>query len=151
MCFELRQVFLMWKQLQPNLEKWLDKTVEKNDWTNSARVITSSWIKDGLKARCITRDLKWGTKVPLAGFEDKVFYVWFDAPIGYLSITANYTDQWRSWWQHPDQVFLFFRLHPEFDSRIRHCLLFAFARWNTFNSWPKTTYRSTVSYFRVAW
>jgi methionyl-tRNA synthetase len=40
----------------------------------------------------------------LAGFEDKVFYVWFDAPIGYLSITANYTDKWRSWWQTPEQV-----------------------------------------------
>jgi methionyl-tRNA synthetase len=84
----------------------LEKTVEKSYWTNSARVITNSWIKDGLKARCITRDLKWGTKVPLAGFEDKVFYVWFDAPIGYLSITANYTDKWRLWWQSPQNVCL---------------------------------------------
>lgn len=47
----------------------------------------------------MTRDLKWGTSVPVAGFEDKVFYVWFDACFGYISITANYTDDWRQWWQ----------------------------------------------------
>ena len=52
-------------------------------------------MRDGLKLRCITRDLKWGTQVPRAGYEEKVFYVWFDAPIGYISITANYTEDWR--------------------------------------------------------
>ena len=52
-------------------------------------------MRDGLKVRCITRDLQWGTPVPAEGYEDKVFYVWFDAPIGYISITANYTDQWK--------------------------------------------------------
>lgn len=52
-------------------------------------------MRDGLKQRCITRDLIWGTPVPQEGYENKVFYVWFDAPIGYISITANYTDQWK--------------------------------------------------------
>ena len=51
-------------------------------WSHNAEVITSSWIRDGLKPRCITRDLQWGTPVPLEGYQDKVFYVWFDAPIG---------------------------------------------------------------------
>jgi methionyl-tRNA synthetase len=55
-------------------------------------------MRDGLKQRCITRDLKWGIPVPLDGYRDKVFYVWFDAPVGYISITANYTDQWQQWW-----------------------------------------------------
>ena len=50
------------------------------------------------------RDLKWGVPVPLPGFESKVFYVWFDAPIGYVSITKQYTDQWQKWWKNPDQV-----------------------------------------------
>lgn len=57
--------------------------------------VTNAWMRDGLKLRCITRDLKWGTPVPRAGYEDKVFYVWFDAPIGYISITANYTQDWQ--------------------------------------------------------
>ena len=61
-------------------------------------------MRDGLKVRCITRDLKWGTAVPRQGYEDKVFYVWFDAPIGYISITANYVSDWRAWWQNPDEV-----------------------------------------------
>ena len=57
-------------------------TVCAGIWSSNAQVITLSWIRDGLKPRCITRDLKWGTPVPLEGYTDKVFYVWFDAPIG---------------------------------------------------------------------
>jgi len=68
-------------------------------WTNTAKAITEGWLKDGLKPRCITRDLKWGTKVPFEGCEDKVFYVWFDAPIGYLSISAKHTKEWDKWWR----------------------------------------------------
>ncbi len=63
------------------------------------------WIKEGLKPRCITRDLEWGVKVPIQGYEDKVFYVWFDAPIGYISSTKEWADnvgkpeEWRKYWQ----------------------------------------------------
>ena len=56
---------------------------------------TNAWMRDGLKQRCITRDLKWGTPVPHVGYEDKVLYVWFDAPVGYISITANYVADWQ--------------------------------------------------------
>lgn len=52
----------------------------------------------------MTRDLQWGVPVPLKGWEHKVMYVWFDAPIGYPSITANYTDEWRKWWRDPKNV-----------------------------------------------
>merc|ERR1719431_904582 len=61
------------------------------DWSKNAQQITEGWFKKGLEPRCITRDLKWGVPVPKAGYESKVFYVWFDAPIGYPSITAAYT------------------------------------------------------------
>ena len=64
---------------------------------------TEPWLSD-LKPRCITRDLKWGTPVPHPKFSDKVFYVWFDAPIGYISITSGYTPEWRQWWCNPDNV-----------------------------------------------
>lgn len=95
-----KQFFLDLPKIEPKLREWID-TVEMG-WTPNARVITRSWLKDGLKSRCITRDLKWGIPVPVEGFEQKVFYVWFDAPIGYVSITSKYTKEWRQWWQ-PDE------------------------------------------------
>ena len=94
---ESNQLFLDLPKIEPKLRTWLE-TVESL-WTHNARVITKSWLREGLKSRCITRDLKWGIPVPLKGFESKVFYVWFDAPIGYMSITAKYTKEWRQWWQ----------------------------------------------------
>src|SRR6185437_9736935 len=62
-----------------------------------------------LKSRCITRDLQWGVPVPREGFTDKVFYVWFDAPVAYIGATKEWADQapeqrdWRSWWYEADQ------------------------------------------------
>ncbi|KAM8977821.1 methionine--tRNA ligase, cytoplasmic isoform 2-T2 [Pelodytes ibericus] len=102
-----KHLFLDLPKLEERIEKWLDQSCASGDWTSNARYITRSWIRDGLKQRCITRDLKWGTPVPLDGFRDKVFYVWFDAPIGYISITASYTDQWEKWWKNPKQVQLY--------------------------------------------
>ncbi len=90
----------------PAVETKLREYVEskKSAWSDNAYTITKSWFDKGLRQRCITRDLRWGTKVPLKGYEDKVFYVWFDAPIGYISITANYTDEWEKWWKNPEDV-----------------------------------------------
>lgn len=95
-----QQLFIDLPKIEPRLREWLSRV--EGGWTNNARVITQSWLREGLKSRCITRDLKWGIPVPKEGFESKVFYVWFDAPIGYMSITARYTKEWRQWWQ-PDQ------------------------------------------------
>lgn len=91
------QLFLDLPKIEPKLRTWLESV--DSTWTHNARVITKSWLREGLKSRCITRDLKWGIPVPLQGFETKVFYVWFDAPIGYVSITSKYTKEWRQWWQ----------------------------------------------------
>ncbi|PNY06103.1 putative methionine-tRNA ligase-like protein [Trifolium pratense] len=76
-------------------------------WSQNAIQTTNSWFKMGLKKRCITRDLKWGVPVPHEKYSDKVFYVWFDAPIGYISITASYTRDWEKWWKNPENVELF--------------------------------------------
>lgn len=91
------QLFLNLPKIEPKLKEWVE-SVEQG-WTNNAKVITRSWLKEGLKPRCITRDLKWGIPVPLKGFESKVFYVWFDAPYGYISITKRYTKDYTKWWQ----------------------------------------------------
>lgn len=63
-------------QLESQLEQWLEKSTSTGDWTANAKQITRSWLRDGLKPRCITRDLKWGTPVPHADFKEKVcFYL----------------------------------------------------------------------------
>lgn len=94
-------MFLNLPKIEPQLRQWFD-SVEPL-WTNNARTITKSWLKEGLKLRCITRDLKWGIPVPLKEYENKVFYVWFDAPIGYISITSRYTKDWKEWWLQKDE------------------------------------------------
>nr|CAB3263652.1 methionine--tRNA ligase, cytoplasmic [Phallusia mammillata] len=100
-------LFVDLSQLEPKLRTALETSYQGQGWSNNAKTITETWLRDGIKPRCITRDLKWGTPVPLEGFTDKVFYVWCDAPIGYISITANYTEDWEKWWKNPKNVELF--------------------------------------------
>lgn len=77
---------------------------EKIKWSKNSFSITRKWLKEGLSPRCITRDLKWGVPVPKCdglseSIQKKVLYVWFDAPIGYVSITATAVNDWSSWWK----------------------------------------------------
>ncbi|OMJ12633.1 putative methionine-tRNA ligase, cytoplasmic [Smittium culicis] len=104
---ESTHLFLDLEALQPKCEDFVKKSSEKGVWSSNGLTITRSWLNEGLKPRCITRDLKWGVPVPLPGFEEKVFYVWFDACIGYISLTANYTDKWEEWWKNPENVQLY--------------------------------------------
>ncbi len=90
-------LFLKLDKLSPDLEKWIKK--QKN-WRSQVSALAMGWINDGLKERCITRDLKHGVPVNLKGFENKVFYVWFDAPISYLSFTQEARpNDWREIWE----------------------------------------------------
>eukprot|EP00829_Urostomides_striatus_P003543 TRINITY_DN13918_c0_g1_i1.p4 TRINITY_DN13918_c0_g1~~TRINITY_DN13918_c0_g1_i1.p4 ORF type:complete len:149 (-),score=56.56 TRINITY_DN13918_c0_g1_i1:12-458(-) len=73
-----KHLYLDLDKIQPKSEEWYKQTFEKNHWPNNAVTTTNTFLKDGLKKRCITRDIKWGVPVPLAGYEGKVFYVWFD-------------------------------------------------------------------------
>eukprot|EP01098_Paradermamoeba_levis_P007686 TRINITY_DN3204_c0_g1_i1.p1 TRINITY_DN3204_c0_g1~~TRINITY_DN3204_c0_g1_i1.p1 ORF type:complete len:780 (+),score=309.97 TRINITY_DN3204_c0_g1_i1:135-2474(+) len=102
---ETSHLFLDLPKMKPKLEEWVDKAVNPL-WSSNSEQITRSWVKD-LKPRCITRDLKWGVPVPLEGFTNKVFYVWFDAPIGYISITAHVEQNYKRWWQNPNKVELY--------------------------------------------
>ncbi|MCH3916499.1 MAG: methionine--tRNA ligase [Spirochaetia bacterium] len=102
-----KHLYLDLPKARPLLEKWMEKASVDGFWSNNAIQVTKSWIRDGLKARAITRDLKWGIPVPKKGFEDKVFYVWFDAPIGYISISSYATKDWERWWKSPDDTELF--------------------------------------------
>ncbi|KAK0404367.1 hypothetical protein QR680_017425 [Steinernema hermaphroditum] len=105
-----RHIFIDLDKLSSKVEEQLNKTLENdsNRWSPNAVSIAKSWIKTGLERRCITRDLKWGTPVPLEEFSSKVFYVWFDAPIGYLSITKGLLgENWTKWWKAPEDVELY--------------------------------------------
>ncbi len=102
-----RHLFIDLPGMEHELEAWIDRASKEGAWSENSYNIAKAWLAEGLKKRCITRDLKWGVGVPLAGWEKKVFYVWFDAPIGYLSITANLTPDWRLWWQNPKGVLLY--------------------------------------------
>ncbi|XP_074036652.1 methionyl-tRNA synthetase 1 [Leptinotarsa decemlineata] len=91
------QFFIDLPKLEPLIHHWIKFSAP--GWSNNAQIIAKSWLKEGLKPRCITRDLKWGVPVPIDGFRDKVFYVWFDALIGYLSISKAYTKEFEQWWR----------------------------------------------------
>jgi methionyl-tRNA synthetase len=104
-----RHLFFDLPQFEEKLLKFIDN--HKNVWSSNAVNFSLAWIKDGLEPRCITRDLEWGIHVPLPGWEHKVFYVWFDAPIGYISMTQEFCDMngtnWEDWWKNPEAVLLY--------------------------------------------
>lgn len=104
---ETAHFFLALDKLQGRVQEWFDKASKEGNWSANGIAITKAWLDRGLEGRSITRDVKWGVPVPLEGYEKKVIYVWFDAPYGYPSITANYTDQWEKWWKNPGEVDLY--------------------------------------------
>ncbi|XP_039050848.1 methionine--tRNA ligase, cytoplasmic-like [Hibiscus syriacus] len=104
---DTRHLFLELPLLKDKLVEYINKMSVAGSWSQNAIYTTQAWLTEGLKARCITRDLKWGVPVPHENFKDKVFYVWFDAPIGYVSITSCYTSDWEKWWKNSENVELF--------------------------------------------
>ncbi|XP_049882572.1 methionine--tRNA ligase, cytoplasmic [Pectinophora gossypiella] len=96
------QLFIELGQLEPPLRTWISGA--SANWSAPARAVTRAWLREPLRARAVTRDLKWGVPVPLPQYGNKVFYVWFDAPIGYFSITQCLTKQYEAWWK-PDKEY----------------------------------------------
>jgi len=131
-------------KLTERLEKFVEESIAKGKWSQNAINVTRGWLKEGLKQRCLTRDLKWGIPVPIEKFKEKVLYVWFDAPIGYISITATYTDQWELWWKNPKEVQLYQFMGKDnipFHTVIfPSCLLGSEYNWTLLNSISTTEY-----------
>ena len=128
----------------PLLQNWMIEASSKGFWANNAIQMTKSWIRDGLKERCITRDLKWGIPVPKSGYEDKVFYVWFDAPIGYVSISANATKDWKRWWFDPEGTELFQFIGK--DNIPFHTVIFPSCQLATNENWTMLHHMSSTEY-----
>ncbi len=103
---DTRHLFLRLSAFEEPLRRWID---DHRGWPVLVRSIALKWLDERLRDRCITRDLSWGVPVPKPGFEGKVFYVWFDAPIGYIAAAVEWADaaqgrDWRSWWEGGDGV-----------------------------------------------
>jgi len=141
---EATNLYLDLKKLQGKLDEWVDESSEKGKWSKNSISTTKGWIKKGLEGRCITRDLKWGTPVPLEGYTDKVFYVWFDAPIGYLSITNTFTGDWEKWWKNPEEVELYQFMGK--DNVPFHCVVFPSTLIATEQNWTLLHHISTTEY-----
>ncbi len=109
-------------------EKWLREWIvegHKNDWKTNVLGQVKSWLDDGLKPRAVTRDLDWGIPVPVEGGEGKVLYVWFDAPIGYISSTKEWAARegkdWEPYWKDKDTKLIHFIGK---DNIVFHCIIF---------------------------
>lgn len=147
---DTRHLFFRLDRLQSQVEAFFYDSVTKGKWSNNGRGHTVGWFKQDLKERSITRDIKFGTPVPpsIPGYEDKVIYNWFDAPIGYLSITAEYTDKWREWWQpqNPDDVQLYQFIGK--DNVFFHSIFFPATQIATGENWTKVHHLSTTEYLQ---
>lgn len=110
--------------VQPKLEKWIET---RENWKPNVMGQVKSWLNDGLADRAATRDLSWGVPVPLDNAEGKVLYVWFDAPIGYISATKEWAeekgdpDAWKSYWQDENTELYHFIGK---DNIVFHCIMF---------------------------
>jgi methionyl-tRNA synthetase len=121
--------FLPLDKMQPQIEAYIES---HKDWKTNVYGQCKSWLTQGLQPRAMTRDLDWGVKVPVEGSEGKVLYVWFDAPIGYISATKEYflnkaaadkssADKWELYWKDKDTRLLHFIGK---DNIVFHCIIF---------------------------
>jgi methionyl-tRNA synthetase len=110
--------FLPLDRFQENIENFIN---QHNDWKSNVIGQCKSWLTQGLQPRAMTRDLDWGVKVPLKDAEGKVLYVWFDAPIGYISATKELTPDWEKYWKSEDTRLIHFIGK---DNIVFHCIIF---------------------------
>jgi len=111
--------YLPLDKYEPFLRKWILE--ENKHWKSNVYGQCKSWLDGGLEPRAVTRDLDWGIPVPVHGAEGKVLYVWFDAPIGYISATKTLTKKWQLYWKDPETKLVHFIGK---DNIVFHCIIF---------------------------
>lgn len=121
---ETKNWYLPLNEYESFLNEWIIEG-HKDDWKPNVYGQVKSWLNDGLKPRAMTRDLNWGVPVPLPGAEGKVLYVWFDAPIGYISFTKEWAEKngkdWKDYWQSEASDLVHFIGK---DNIVFHCIIF---------------------------
>jgi methionyl-tRNA synthetase len=110
--------FLPLDKMQPQIEAFIES---HKDWKTNVYGQCKSWLNAGLQPRAMTRDLDWGVKVPVDGADGKVLYVWFDAPIGYISATKDLTPDWATYWKDKETKLVHFIGK---DNIVFHCIIF---------------------------
>jgi len=116
---ETKHWYLPLDKYEPFLKKWILE--ENKHWKANVYGQCKSWIDGGLEPRAVTRDLDWGIPVPLDEATGKVLYVWFDAPIGYISATKDLTEKWQDYWKDEDTRMVHFIGK---DNIVFHCIIF---------------------------
>ncbi len=116
---ETRHWFLPLDKYEPALRKWILE--EHKDWKTNVYGQCKSWLDLGLQPRAVSRDLDWGVPVPIDGAKGKVLYVWFDAPIGYISATKELTKDWEKYWKDDETRLIHFIGK---DNIVFHCIVF---------------------------
>lgn len=116
---ETKHWYLPLDKYEDELRQWILE--EHKEWKSNVYGQCKSWIESGLLPRAVTRDLDWGVKVPLEEAENKVLYVWFDAPIGYISATKELTADWEKYWKDKDTKLVHFIGK---DNIVFHCIIF---------------------------
>lgn len=116
---ETKHWFLPLDKYQPFLEKWILE--EHKEWKANVYGQCKSWLDQGLQPRAVSRDLDWGVPVPVEGADGKVLYVWFDAPIGYISATKELTPEWEKYWKDEETRMIHFIGK---DNIVFHCIVF---------------------------
>ncbi len=116
---ETKHWYLPLDQYEPWLKEWILEG--HKEWKSNVYGQCKSWIDSGLNPRAVTRDLNWGVPVPVEGAEGKVLYVWFDAPIGYISATKELTPDWEKYWKDPESKMVHFIGK---DNIVFHCIIF---------------------------
>ena len=121
---ETKNWYLPLNEYENFLNEWIIKG-HQDDWKPNVYGQVKSWLNDGLKPRAMTRDLNWGVPVPLPNAEGKVLYVWFDAPIGYISFTQEWAEKngknWKDFWQNEETDLIHFIGK---DNIVFHCIIF---------------------------
>ena len=159
---ETKHLYINLPKISGKLDEWMKKVSVEGKWADNAVNITKAWIRDGLNERAITRDLKWGIPVPKKGYENKVFYVWFNAPIGYMSITKQLANElikagkksfdWKSWWlpseseegKNKEHVDLFQFIGK--DNIPFHTVIFPCTLLGSGHDWTKLYHMSSTEY-----
>ncbi|MCT4601974.1 MAG: methionine--tRNA ligase, partial [Marinifilum sp.] len=116
---ETKHWYLPLDKYEPYLKQWILE--EHKEWKPNVYGQCKSWLDNGLHPRAVTRDLNWGVPVPVDGGEGKVLYVWFDAPIGYISATKEHTPDWEKYWKAEDSKMVHFIGK---DNIVFHCIIF---------------------------